>query len=86
MWVEYDVGLDTPSTPTPELQGSDTGRCAVSDSLFDRIVAETENVLQPIVVAIDDPGLYETLLQSLGLAGNDAASGGILAALRHSPI
>ena len=53
----------------------------MSDSLFDRIVAEAESVLQPIVDVIADPGLYQTLLQSLGVAGNDAAAGGILAAL-----
>ncbi len=54
----------------------------MSDSLFDRVVAEIESIFGPIVVAIEEPGIYQTLLQSLGLAGNDAASGGILAALQ----
>jgi hypothetical protein len=53
----------------------------MSDSLFDRIVSEIESVFEPIVDAIQDPGIYEMLLQSLGVAGNDAASGGILAAV-----
>lgn len=54
----------------------------MSDSLFDRIAAEAEDIFQPIVDAIGDPGIYEGLLQSLGVAGNDAAAGGILAALQ----
>ncbi len=53
----------------------------MSDSLFDSIVAEAERVFEPIVDAVSDPGIYELLLNSLGLAGNDAAGGGILAAL-----
>ena len=53
----------------------------MSDSLFDRIVDEIESVFQPSVSAVNNPGIFEALLQSLGLAGNDSASGGILAVL-----
>ena len=37
----------------------------MSDSLFDRIVGEIEGVFEPIVSALEDPGLYETLLEFL---------------------
>jgi hypothetical protein len=53
----------------------------MSDSVFDRIVAEAASALQAMADAIADPATYETLLQSLGVTGNDPAAGGILAAL-----
>ena len=54
----------------------------MSDSLFDRIVSEIEDIFGPVAEVVTDPGIYSSLLQSLGLAGNDAAGGGILAVLR----
>jgi hypothetical protein len=53
----------------------------VSDSLFDRIVSEIEDIFGPVADAVTDPGIYNSLLQSFGVAGNDAAGGGILAVL-----
>ncbi|HEY1429980.1 MAG TPA: hypothetical protein VGF18_10425, partial [Candidatus Tumulicola sp.] len=53
----------------------------MSDSLFDRIVAEIEDIFGPVVDAVTDPAIYSSLLQALGVAGDDAAGGGILAVL-----
>ena len=54
----------------------------MSDSLFDRIVSELEDIFAQVADAVADPGLYDTLLKTLGVAASDSAAGGILAALK----
>ena len=46
----------------------------MSESLFDRIVSELEDIFAPVGDAVADPGTYEALLNALGVAGRRRGS------------